>query len=270
VGVFDTDEDVAYMADVTPSTVLETALTHSVRKAGEYYLVIYRGESGSASYDMVVTLGTGSVPALKSQSVYLNFNGASSLTIGATSFRSLLPFSVINLPINPTTTAAQVVQLVRNDFKNLDISIISSYESGPPAEPYSTVYVTGSTGDYFGLADSVDWYDENPSDNAVIFAGLLAEASTSTNKFPQLTANVITHETGHLLGLAHTDDNTELMDVNANFPVGDGPNLSSSPPGTGRISDRLGRYLAAADFYTVNAVIILNRRKPMKDEEAGS
>jgi hypothetical protein len=219
LGIFDGDQNVAYMADVTTSTMLEEALIHTVRKAGEYYLVIYQPDNDSMTYDTVVTLSSGSAPTVKSQNVYLNFNGASSLVIGGTSFRSLQPFSVINLPINPTTTAAQIVQLVRNDFQNLDITILSSYESSPPAEPYSTVYITASTGDYFGLADSVDWYDENPSDNAVIFAGLLAEASTSTSKFPQLAANVITHETGHLLGLAHTDDNTELMDVSTPTPL---------------------------------------------------
>lgn len=213
LGVFDGDENVAYMADVIPSTSLREALSHTVRKAGEYYLVIYQVDSGSTTYDVVVTLGSGTVPGLKSQSVYLNFDGASSLTIGGTSFRSLEPFSAIDLPINPTTTAAQITQLVREDFLNLDVSILSSYESAPPAEPHSTIYVTASMGDYLGLADSVDWYDENPSDNAVIFAGSLASDVSSTSRFPQLAANVITHETGHLLGLVHTNDDTELMDL---------------------------------------------------------
>jgi hypothetical protein len=31
-------------------------------------------------------------------------------------------------------------------------------------------------------------------------------------EFTQIVANTTSHETGHLLGLVHTDDDTELMD----------------------------------------------------------
>ena len=211
--IFDGDLNAANAAGVSPSLIFEEVLTHVVRKSGHYYLALSSGELFTQTYSVVVALGTETVPPPRPQTVFLNFNGISSLNIGSVRFRNLLPFSSTNLAINHAAIAADILQRVRNDFGNLNISIVSSYDTFAPAQPHSTIYITGSEDGYFGLAESIDWYNENPQDNAVVFAGSLAKSASSTGRFSQLVANVVTHETGHLLGLIHTDDNTEIMDI---------------------------------------------------------
>jgi predicted Zn-dependent protease len=213
LGLFDGDYDVANMADVTPSTGYDSAFEHTVRKAGQYYLAIYQSETQSLDYEVKATLGNGTVPDAESQTVYLYFNAVSSLEISGMSFNNLKSFSSISMVGNASAVADDIIELIRNDYSTLDITFVSSYTDAAPSGSYSTVYVTGSTGEYYGLADDIDWYNANHEDNAVIFAGLAAEDYTTSSEFKQMVANLISHELGHLLGLIHTDDNTELMDA---------------------------------------------------------
>jgi predicted Zn-dependent protease len=113
---------------------------------------------------------------------------------------------------SPQLLASNIMDLVRADYSGYDVSFTSSYVQEAPSTAHSTVYITASSGEYLGLADDVDWYNENLDDNAVVFAGLMTGSGISKSEFVQIVANVTSHETGHLLGLAHTDDDTELMD----------------------------------------------------------
>ena len=215
VGIFDGNQDVAWLEqDVDCKSTYQDVLTYTVCEDSHFYLALCRSDSsrGTLSYELQVNIGSGSVTVPDGQIVYFNFNGISSLDIGGVSMSNLAPFSEINMGYSYELLAKDIINLVKEDYSGYQVTFISSYDQSAPSDAYSTVYITSSKGDYYGLADDVDWYDEDKSDNAVVFAGLMVDSGITRTKFDQMVANVVSHETGHLLGLMHTDDDTELMD----------------------------------------------------------
>ncbi|MFA5864947.1 MAG: hypothetical protein WC975_09710 [Phycisphaerae bacterium] len=212
MGFFDKDQDVAVLDDDPSSSSTDKQISLTVRKAGNYYLVVAQNRASNFMYDVVITIGSGNISTPPMQVVYLNYNGASNLQIGGDQFSNVLPFSAV-IPNNTAAWAAQITTLVRADYLNLNIQIISSYESLEPSGPHSVVFVSGSGGSFFGLADDVDWYNQDLTDRAVIFTGgQLHDPSLTQDQFVTGVANVTSHELGHLVGLVHTDDDSELMD----------------------------------------------------------
>jgi hypothetical protein len=215
VALFDKDRNLAYLErDLSGSSMFEEVFTHTVRMTGVYFLAICKTDSsslGTVNYELEVDVGSTLPPLPSGQRVYLDFTGGD-IEIGGLRFSSLKPFSEIDLGYDPEILADDIRMLVEADFNSLKVDFFSSYGQSAPASPYSTVHITASSGDYFGLADAVDWYDADPRDNAVVFAGLLARTGISRARFVQSTANVVSHELGHLLGLSHTNDDSELMD----------------------------------------------------------
>ncbi len=217
IGLFDGDEDVARLEDsITPETSLRTVFTHTIRKAGEYFLGISAGDTFIDSpFDYVLRISTGSAnpPAASGQTVYVNFNGGDKIWLDSDFYPHLLPFGSVSLSMNARELSQHIIDLMRLDYWNLNINIISSYAQSEPQTSHSTLYITGSDENYFGLAQSVDWYNSDHGDIAIVFAGALYDKRLSSDQFAQAVANVASHELGHLLGLVHTDDDTELMDA---------------------------------------------------------
>jgi WD40 repeat protein len=96
-----------------------------------------------------------------------------------------------------------------------------TYDAEDIALPYQTVYVGGSTPDMlFGIADYIDPRNATTTGTGIIYATEIAEWGISgwfSNPVSDITAlgnaigTVAAHEIGHLLGLRHTDDATDLM-----------------------------------------------------------
>jgi hypothetical protein len=240
-GFFDQDQQVAILDD-NAATAADQKVSFVVRKSGKYYLALAAGSSSSFfahSYSVLITVGSGAVPTPAKEIVYLNFNGVSSVTISGTTFNNVLPFSALGNGMNPQTVAAQVTAAVAGDYAPYDMQILSSYDAPEPSGPHSTVYVSAGTNQsFYGLSDDVDWYNENLNDRSIIFAGALTGNGLSQTQFVTALANITAHEMGHLSGLAHTFDHTELMDQTtpmklldraqtfhdaplAEFPIGD-------------------------------------------------
>ena len=95
------------------------------------------------------------------------------------------------------TEQADILQRVRNDYAGFDFSFSLT---APVSGPYSTIYV--NDGPEFGIASEIDFRNLNLSSSATVNLGT---DSMPTSQWVTLTANVISHELGHLVGLRHFD-----------------------------------------------------------------
>lgn len=216
IALFDQDQNVAIEDDGTGSDSLQS-VTLTVRKAGTYYLVLSEGSSfnsRSVTYAALVEVGSAAIPVPARQVVFLDYRGAARVDIGGEVFISVEPFSDLDFGSRTQTIAGRITDRVRSDYEGLNIEFRSSFDGPEPDGPHSVVFVSGGRGDgIYGLADDIDWYNENPADRAITFLGSFRSADLTDSEFVDGAANIISHELGHLVGLVHTDDHTELMDI---------------------------------------------------------
>ena len=110
------------------------------------------------------------------------------------------------------------------NFERFDVIVLTTDDPAPPAGTMvSTIFFGGFNSTAFGLSESVDLYNADFCDDAIIYA----ESFTPSVFSFQPTAaqlgvaigNVATHEARHLLGLNHTDDDRDLMDDRSSADV---------------------------------------------------
>ena len=96
-----------------------------------------------------------------------------------------------------TVERDSILAAMTADYGGFDYSFTKTM---PGAGDFSTV--TFNTGPAFGLADAIDFRNLDRNDNATVDVN--SGASTS-GEFITLSANVASHEQGHLAGLRHGD-----------------------------------------------------------------
>jgi hypothetical protein len=228
------------------------------------------------------------LPASEGQNVILVFGGASQVKIGSRTPVDVPAFDIgsINANFSGQTEYAinLLMQIVREDYAGLNVTFYRDNQSNLPTENVTAIYFGTSDSRLLGLADNVDPYNSDPSQSAILYTdsfALFNQLSPTFEATVQVLANVTSHETGHLLGLRHTADPEDLMDVTATarqmladqyfkttslhssvMPYGlqDAPTMLAwsiggefIPPASGKIllSQRTARSLAPAvpDFY---------------------
>ena len=162
------------------------------------------------------------VPQPSAQRVLLNFGGQAAVPSNRFADLEIVPFDAgIISPQFATHTdeiAEMVLEMVRDNFTGLDVEVIASWEPWESREEISVVHVGASDDKVLGLAESVDQYNADPSDEAVIFVEAFRQFAVldlSSEEMATALANVTTHEIGHLLGLDHTRGSQSVMDVSA-------------------------------------------------------
>jgi hypothetical protein len=156
------------------------------------------------------------------QIVYLDFEGAEQVVIGGRPAVDVPPFSgdMIGPAFADDTDELieKLVARVRHDYAGYNVVILSSREGERPAEHHSTAYFGSYDPLLLGVAETVDAFNEDPAQQAVIFAdtfAAFAALNPTVEEMADALANVTSHEVGHLLGLNHVTDPHGIMDVTA-------------------------------------------------------
>ncbi len=208
---------------------LDSLIDVTARHAGDAYSLVVTvsafassgTRSGTYTADVTVQRG-GSVPSPVRQTLFLDFDGA---TVDIpTVFAEPFTISAFDAGDIAAAYAGQtemlkqmIVETIEQNYARFDVDIVTSDEGQPDASTeFSTLFLGGFDSDTFGIAESVDLYNADFCDDAIIFTGSftpgLFSGTPTVSELAIAIGNVAAHEAGHLLGLNHTDDDLDLMD----------------------------------------------------------
>lgn len=231
VVLFDGEQRLVYTNDDRGGSIVSGGLnpfvSFTIRHRGEpYYLAVSNSPfassgrfTGSYQVDVTVTAG-GMVPAPAGQTLLLEFRGAmlESSPLGP---MTLAPFdagAISSVYAGQTETLKEMIRdVMEQNFVRFNVSVITSDDPPPTNDAMvSTVYFGGFSATLFGIADSVDLYNADFCDDAIIFAESFSpnifSRTPSVGQLAVAIGNIAAHEAGHLLGLHHVSDDLALMD----------------------------------------------------------
>lgn len=203
---------------------LDPFINHVIR---EDTSVLYLGIASSplnptsGTYDAVITVTRGGeVPAPQPQTVILNVTGGS-VTISNRTY-DIEPFDTADIHTVYTGLTQividHIVATVLENYSGLQLSVlVTGRDTIPPDCAGSTVLLGGSNASAYGLAEQIDWYNEDTCDNAVVFTELFQPfrfgRTLTARELGTAIGNVVSHEVGHLLGLNHVANVEDIMDT---------------------------------------------------------
>ena len=141
------------------------------------------------------------------QVIYLNFDGAEDVTYNGPVVVEDIDVPAFEAPGNLAGQEQEIVgQILLQLADAFDGSgLVFTTEHPADGAEYSTIYIGGGNqafseyGSFQGLAETIDIGNQIKDDNAFVFSDCVP--------LDEL-ADTTTHEIGHLLGYAHTDDDT--------------------------------------------------------------
>ena len=169
-----------------------------------------------------VTRTATELPLPNAQVAYLNFGPVTSARVHTADAIGFNAFDAATLGEayagHTAEMEALIVAGVRADYASYAVEIYSSTEGPPPTEPHSVVYLGGRGEGLLGLADSVDHYNRDVTENAIVYVetfGIYSRMGLTVDEMAMMIANTASHELGHLLGLYHQADPEAIMDTTA-------------------------------------------------------
>lgn len=180
------------------------------------YVVVDQG----SSVDVRIQRAVGSQK--RAQRVFLDFRGNAGVAVGGYPPLSIQPFRAQSIdPSFTDTDTANIRNLItttaRSFYAPWNVDITSSDEGPPPSPPYQTVYFGASNPNpfmfIFGLADYIDPRNATLTGSALVYTNSIASAiqGQTPDFYGQFIGWVTAHEVGHLCGLRHVSDPTDLM-----------------------------------------------------------
>lgn len=198
------------------------ALIHQLRAPSDVIRLAVAPAVGSpgGSFTILVERTAGIAPAARPQVVWLNFAGGSNVRIHGRAPIAFGAFDAGRLGDAYAGASAQFRQIIvsemRDDYAPYNITILSSDDGPPPAATHAVLHFGGDDNRLLGLADSVDQYNTNLGEAAIIYTDAFAAFAVmqlSVEEMAQMIANTGSHELGHLLGLFHTKAPAHIMDT---------------------------------------------------------
>lgn len=187
-----------------------------------FYLAIskfYRDSSGGDYQASVRIERGGTVQRPPVQVLLLDFTGGS-VTIPGEGTVTCTAFDAAD--IGPSYAGltdqikAKIAETVRQNYRNTGLQIVTSDDPPPAAGTFSTVRFGAYSADKFGIAQGVDQGNKNRCDDGVVFTDnfyVPFHTPPTADGIGIAIGNVAAHEAGHLLGLNHVADVTDLMDT---------------------------------------------------------
>ncbi len=176
--------------------------------------------TGRYEADVTVT-GGATVPAPVSQVLWINWDGGRISSSSLGNF-TLGRFDAARIaPVydgQDDAIKAFIIATMEQNFERFNVTILSS-DDGPAPEGghVSTIHVGDFSTSTFGIAESVDFYNADRCDDAIIYAESFRPTqfrrTPTAGELGVAIGNVTAHEAGHLLGLNHVDDDLDIMDT---------------------------------------------------------
>jgi hypothetical protein len=225
--IFDNKEDVFSLNDDVDFTRgrLDSRIDKVVREASpRFYIAVtasfFTNTSGNYVADVEVQRGQSSPPP-KKQKLLLNFAGVQNVTIPNVGTFNFLPFDAARVHpayANHTQRIKDgIVDIVKERFSRFNVEILTSDDGTTPDTPgVSTLYFGEYSRTTFGISQQVDFWNADCCDDGIIFTDNFVEVFAvrpSVDGVAVAIGNVAAHEGGHLLGLSHVADITDLMDT---------------------------------------------------------
>lgn len=223
--VFNADQElVDFNDDRTPDgSNLNPLIDFIVRGTeGSYYLgiVAYPGSGGRGNYQVTVQITRSvGVPSPEGQVVFLEWRGGTNLVVPNVGVFNLPAFSAtdVGFPASQSLTLKdRVQQIVKARYAGYNMTVLSSDHNAEPNTPHSIVYFGGNNLQAFAISQQIDSYNEDQTDKAIIFVEGFQGSFSHTPSFEEMAqaiGNTVAHELGHLLGLVHTADCSDMMDT---------------------------------------------------------
>lgn len=164
------------------------------------------------------------IPSPREDVILLDFDRETNVRIGNRSAIDVPAFDAAEISSEydgaTDEMTARIVAHVREDFAAYGVTILSTSEGAEYDAAMSRVHFGTFDEALLGVAEGVDEYNAASGQEAIVFTDTFAAfmpLHPSVAEMAQAVANVASHEIGHLLGLIHTNNPDDLMDVTASL-----------------------------------------------------
>ncbi|MCP4262232.1 MAG: choice-of-anchor D domain-containing protein, partial [Planctomycetes bacterium] len=148
------------------------------------------------------------------QVVYLDFDGQDNVTYNGPVTVEGIDVPRFAAPGHLVGQEHAIITEVLGSLKHhfAGSGVIFTAEKPEMGISYSTIYIGGDDsaftayGSFLGLAERIDVGNQDPCDEAFVFSDNLNGANDNLQVFAQNIANIIAHETGHLFGYQHDNE----------------------------------------------------------------